>query len=181
MILSFLVYSLKQLDSSFLDLYDIMSCDPELVSWHDECIREADEEAALTLVALSQTSVERQGVSKEHSHSFISFKDDINDKSGKTKFRGHHLPNVRHKSSDCQHGYEIQVVNSGSAGYLKKTKDFPAMRWSSAIICDYDPVRGANIMFEVSSKERGYSYHTMKMTRFEKLISINQITIKKII
>jgi hypothetical protein len=36
-----------------------MSCDPELVSWHDECIREADEEAALTLVALSQTSVER--------------------------------------------------------------------------------------------------------------------------
>lgn len=156
-----------------------MSCDPELVSWQEECFREEDEEAALTLVALSQSSVERQGFSEEHSHSFISFKDDINDKSGKSTFRGHHLPNVRNKSSDSQHGYEIQVVNSGSAGYLKKTKDFPAMRWSSAIICGYDPKRD-NIMFEVSSKERGYSYHTMKMTRFEKLISINQITIKKI-
>ena len=38
-----------------------MSCDPKLVSWQDECFREEDEEAALTLVALSQTSVERQG------------------------------------------------------------------------------------------------------------------------
>ena len=37
-----------------------MSCDPELVRWHDECIREEDEEAALSLVALSHTSVERQ-------------------------------------------------------------------------------------------------------------------------
>lgn len=36
-----------------------MSCDPELVSWQDECFRKEDEEAALTLVALSQTSVER--------------------------------------------------------------------------------------------------------------------------
>lgn len=35
-----------------------MSCDPKLVSWQDEC---EVEEAALTLVALSQTSVERQG------------------------------------------------------------------------------------------------------------------------
>jgi hypothetical protein len=163
----------------FPNLYNIMSCSPEVVSWQDECIREEVEEAASTLVALSQTSFERQEFSEEHSHSFISFKDDINDKSGKTTFRGHHLPNVRHKSSDCQHGYEIQAVNSGSAGYLKKTKDSPAMRWSSAIICGYDPKRD-NIMFEVSSKERGYSYHTMKMIRFEKLISINQITIKKI-
>lgn len=156
-----------------------MSCDPKLVNWHDECIREADEEAALTLVALSQTPDERPVSPEEHSHSFISFKGDINDKSGKTTFRGHHLPNVRHKSSDSQHGYEIQVVNSGSAGYLKKTKDFPAMRWSSAILCGYDSKRD-NIMFEVSSVERGYSYHTMKMSRFERLTSINQITIKKI-
>lgn len=37
-----------------------MSCDPALVSWYDECIREEDEEAVLSLVALSQTSVERK-------------------------------------------------------------------------------------------------------------------------
>lgn len=37
-----------------------MSCDPELVSWQDECIREEVEEAALTLVALSRAPVERQ-------------------------------------------------------------------------------------------------------------------------
>jgi hypothetical protein len=135
-------------------------------------------DAALTQ---AQEILHELGVPRDIKADWETFKDDINDKSGKTKFRGHHLPNVRHKSSDCQHGYEIQVVNSGSAGYLKKTKDFPAMRWSSAIICDYDPVREANIMFEVSSVERDYSYHTMKMTRFEKLISINQITIKKII
>ena len=40
-----------------------MSCSPEVVSWQDECYEEAgkgvDEEAALTLVALSQTPVER--------------------------------------------------------------------------------------------------------------------------
>jgi hypothetical protein len=37
-----------------------MSCSPEVVSWQDECIREEVEEAALTLVALSQSSVERK-------------------------------------------------------------------------------------------------------------------------
>ena len=37
-----------------------MSCVPELVSWQDECFREADEEAALSLVALSQSLVKRQ-------------------------------------------------------------------------------------------------------------------------
>lgn len=38
-----------------------MSCDPEVVRWANKCYDEEDEEAALTLVALSQTSDERQG------------------------------------------------------------------------------------------------------------------------
>lgn len=38
-----------------------MSCSPEVARWRDEC---GDEEAALSLVALSQTSDERQGDEK---------------------------------------------------------------------------------------------------------------------
>jgi len=157
-----------------------MSCSPEVVNWMNKCY---DEEVASALV-------KSRDFSEEHSHSFISFKNDIKDKSGKTKFRGHHLQHRSVCSPDNRHGYEIQVVNplppyeTTAAGYLKKTKDFPAMSWSSAIICGYDPKRD-NIMFEVSSKERGYSYHTMKMSKFERLIqgdySRERIIIKKII
>ena len=41
-----------------------MSCSPEILNFQDMCYKEEDGEAALTLVALSQTSVERHD---EHS------------------------------------------------------------------------------------------------------------------
>ena len=147
-----------------------MSCSPEVVSWMNKCY---DEEAALARTRY---------ITEANSLDLMNFKNDINGKSGKTTFGGHHLPNKRNKNLDSRHVYEISIphnIRNRCHAFLKKTKDFPAMRWSSAIICGYDPKRDT-IMFEVSSKERGYSYHTMKMIRFEKLISINQITIKKI-
>jgi len=153
-----------------------MSCSPEVVNWMNKCY---DEEAALART---------RDITEENTCDLMNFKKDINGRSCKTTFGGHHLPNTRNKNYNSRHVYEISIPSRELRGphtvayghaFLKKTKDFPSMRWSSAILCGYDPKRD-NIMFEVSSVERGYSYHTMKMTRLEKLISINQITIKKI-
>ena len=152
----------------------VMSCSPEVVSWMNECYGEASAEAR---------------EKEEYAQGLISFKKEIKDTSEKTTFRGQHRPESRYTNPDSRRGYEISrqpphlrgpLTVACSPCVLKKTKDFPAMSWSSAILCDYDPKRD-NIMFEVSSTERGYSCHTMKMSKFEKLIFGNQIAIKKII
>ena len=138
-----------------------------------------DDLATVAAVFSSQERLQEPGVPREAETDWESFKEEIKDTSAKTTFRGQHRPESRYTNPDSRRGYEI---SSGSSRrhYLKKTKDFPAMIWSSAILCDYDPKRD-NIMFEVSSTERGYSCHTMKMSKFEKLIFGNQIAIKKII
>ena len=143
-----------------------MSCSPEVVSWMNECY----DEAAASLAAEAREA-------EEHVQGWMSFKKEIKDTSEKTTFRGQHRPEARYTNPDSRHGYEISIVTSAFS-FLKKTKDFPAMSWSSAILCDYDPKRD-NIMFEVSSTERGYSCHTMKMSKFESLVAGNQITLKK--
>ena len=140
-----------------------MSCSPEVVSWMNECYGEA--------------SAAGKGAGEARAQGWISFKKEIKDASA-TTFTGTHLAHGeyrRYANPDSQHGYEISCSTPLS---LKKTKEFPAMCWSSAIVCCYDPKKD-KIMFEVSSTERGYSYHTTKMSKFEKLISDNQTTIKK--
>ena len=171
-----------------------MSCSPEVVSWMNECYdevealkererererhRETHETGAHEVETQEEEAQEEEAQEVEaFSQGYISFKDDINGRSEKTTFRGHHLANARFNNPVSQHGYEISAP-AGEVG--RKTKDFPAMTWSSAIISDYDPKGEPNIMFELSRGERGYSYHTMRMSQFEKLISKNKITIKKI-
>ena len=144
-----------------------MSCSPEVVSWMNECYGEA----------AASAEAEAREV-EAHAQGLMSFKKEIKDASEKTTFMGTHLAHGeyrRYANPDSRHGYEISCSTPLS---LKKTKEFPAMCWSSAIVCCYDPKKD-NIMFEVSSTERGYSYHTTKMSKFEKLISDNQIIIKK--
>ena len=136
----------------------------------------------------SQERLHELGVPRDTETDWETFKDDISGRSEKTIFSGQHRPE-RPKNPNSRHGYEISIppphlrgplTVACSPAFLKKTKDFSAMRWSSAIICGYDPKRD-NIMFEVSSTERGYSCHTMKMSKLERLISEDKITIKKII
>ena len=111
---------------------------------------------------------------KRH-RSWDSFKRDIKDRSTKTTFGKTHRRGPRFLAPDIRYGYKISCATP-----------LPLKRgpWSTAILCDYDPKRFKGcIGFEV---DRGYgdysyhSYHTMEMHKFKKLISGNQITIKKI-
>jgi len=111
---------------------------------------------------------------KRH-RSWDSFKRDIKDRSTKTTFGKTHRRGPRFLAPDIRYGYKISCATP-----------LPLKRgpWSTAILCDYDPKRFKGcIGFEVY---RGYgdysyhSYHTMEMHKFKKLISGNQITIKKI-
>ena len=144
-----------------------MSCSPEVVSWMDECYGEA----------AASAEAEAREV-EAHAQGLMSFKKEIKDASEKTTFMGTHLAHGeyrRYANPDIGYGYEISCATPLSQ---PKTKEFPVLRWSSALVCCYDPKRD-NIMFEVWSVQRGYSRHTMVMSRFEKLISENQIIIKK--
>ena len=129
----------------------------ELSIWYDECCAEAEAEAAV--------------------QEWISFKKDIKDKSAKTTFGKTHRPEAGFANPAIRYGYEFSCQ---SPLPLRESKDFPSGSWSSAILCTYDPVGKANIMFEVDRGYGDYSCHTMRMSKFEKLISGNQIAIKKI-
>jgi flagellar biosynthesis GTPase FlhF len=141
---------------------------------------EAQEEETQEVEAQEVEAQEVEAQEEEAlSQGWISFKDDINGRSGGTTFSGQNRPEPRFKNPDIQHGYEISIPVG--CDFIRKTQYFPAMTCSSAIICGYNPKGKPNIMFEVCSPERGYSCHTMIMSKLEKLISENQITIKKII
>ena len=131
--------------------------------------------AALTQ---AQEILHELGVPRDIKADWETFKEDINGRSEKTIFRGQHRPEPRYKNPNSRHGYEISCQSPVS---LLRAQGFLASSFTSAILCDYDPVREANIMFEVSSVERDYSYHTMRMSKLERLISEDKIIIKKII
>jgi hypothetical protein len=144
-----------------------MSCSMDLSIWYDECCAEAQVRVPV--------QVAQHKAQYPDDDPWVSFKKDIKDKSTKTTFGETHLSLNRFMNPDIQYGYEIACP---TPLHLKEAQKFPAMNWSSAILCSYDPKRDG-VMFEVC-RERGYSYHTMIMSKFEKLISGNKITIKKI-
>jgi hypothetical protein len=129
----------------------------ELSIWYDECCSEVEAEVV--------------------DQDWMSFKKDVKDKSAKTTFGKTHRPEAGFANPVIRYGYEISCK---IPFHLKEAQNFPSGSWSSAILCDYDPVGKANIMFEVDRGHGDYSCHTMRMSKFDKLISGNQITIKKI-
>ena len=126
----------------------------------------------------SQERLHELGVPRDTETDWETFKDDISGRSEKTIFSGNHRPEPRFTTPDTTNGYEISCQPPLP---LSKAQGFPASSFTSAILCDYDPVGEANIMFEVYRGDGQYSCHTMKMSKLEKLISENQIIIKKII
>ena len=159
-----------------------MSCSMELSIWYDECCAEAEAEADVEVEVMTQTPAlvlaAQVKTRSPDDDPWVSFQTDIKDRA-KTTFGKTHLKRAkRFANPDIGYGYEISCDPPLT---LKKTTKFSAMTWSSAILCGYDPKRD-NIMFEVCrERERDiYSYHTMKMSKFEKDISGNQIAIIKI-
>ena len=155
-----------------------MSCSMELSIWYDECCAEAEVDVEVMTQAKVLVLVTQVKARSPDDDPWVSFQTDIKYRA-KTTFGKTHLKRVkRFANPDIGYGYEISCDPPLT---LKKTKKFSAMTWSSAILCGYDPKRD-NIMFEVCrERERDiYSYHTMKMSKFEKDISGNQIAIIKI-
>ena len=99
-----------------------MSCSPEVVNWMNKCYEEADEEAALTLVALSQSSVERRDEGEGINVEFIKH----------TKWRGGAPPGSKgrdlyrfsangvQRETDCWHWWRddndiVRILGGGSS------------------------------------------------------------------
>ena len=129
-------------------------------------------------LAQAQEILHELGVPRDTETDWESFKDDISGRSEKTIFSGNHRPEPRFTTPDTMNGYEISCQSPVS---LLRAQGFPASSFTSAILCDYDPVGEANIMFEVYRGDGQYSCHTMRMSKLERLISEDKITIKKII
>jgi len=148
----------------------------DLSIWYDECCAEAEVDVEVMTQAKVLVLVTQVKARSPDDDPWVSFQTDIKDRA-KTTFGKTHLKRVkRFANPDIGYGYEISCDPPLA---LKKTKKFSAMSWSSAILCGYDPKRD-NIMFEVDRGGGDYSYHTMKMSKFEKDISGNQIAIIKI-
>ena len=129
-------------------------------------------------LAQAQERLHELGVPRDTETDWESFKGDISGRSEKTIFSGNHRPEPRYSNPDIENGYEISCQSPVS---LLRAQGFPAGSFTSAILCDYDPVGEANIMFEVYRGDGQYSCHTMRMSKLERLISGDKITIKKII
>ena len=134
--------------------------------------------ANVASLAQAQERLHELGVPHDTETAWETFKRDINGRSEKTIFNGNHRPEHQYSNPDIATGYEISCRPSLP---LLRAQGFRARRFTSAIICDYDPVGVTNIMFEVYRGGGRYSCHTMRMSKLERLISDNQITIKKII
>ena len=132
----------------------------------------------VAVLVQSQERLHELGVPRDTETDWETFKDDISGRSEKTIFSGNHRPEPRYSNPDIANGYEISCQPPLP---LSKAQGFPASSFTSAILCDYDPVGEANIMFEVYRGDGQYSCHTMRMSKLERLISEDKITIKKII
>ena len=126
----------------------------------------------------AQERLHELGVPRDTETDWESFKGDISGRSEKAIFNGNHRPETRYSNPDIANSYEISCQPPLP---LSKTQGFPASSFKSAILCDYDPIGVANIMFEVHRGDGQYSCHTMRMSKLERLISEDKITIKKII
>ena len=134
--------------------------------------------ANVSSLSLAQERLHELGVPYDTGTDWETFKEDINGRSEKTIFNGNHRPEHRYSNPDIATGYEISCQSPVA---LLRAQGFPASSFTSAIICDYDPVGETNIMFEVYRGDGQYSCHTMRMSKLERLISEDKIIIKKII
>lgn len=134
--------------------------------------------SGVAALAQAQESLHELGVPRDINADWETFKEDINGRSEKKIFNGNHRPEHRYSNPDIANGYEISCQSPVT---LLRAQGFPASSFTSAIICDYDPVGEANIMFEVYRGDGQYSCHTMRMSKLERLISEDKIIIKKII
>ena len=134
--------------------------------------------ADAAVLALAQERLHELGVPRDTETDWETFKGDISGRSEKTIFSGNHRPEPRFTTPETVNGYEISCQ---SPLPLSKAQGFQASSFKSAILCDYDPIGEANIMFEVHRGNGQYSCHTMRMSKLERLISEDKIIIKKII
>ena len=132
----------------------------------------------VAVLVQAQERLHELGIPRDTETDWETFKDDISGRSEKSIFNGNHRPEPRYSNPDIANSYEISCQ---SPVPLLRAQGFPASSFTSAILCDYDPVGDANIMFEVYRGNGQYSCHTMRMSKLEKLIAGNKITIKKII
>lgn len=132
----------------------------------------------VAVIVQAQERLHELGVPRDTETDWETFKDDISGRSEKAIFNGNHRPEPRYSNPDIANSYEISCQPPLP---LSKAQGFPASSFTSAILCDYDPVGDANIMFEVYRGNGQYSCHTMRMSKLERLISEDKITIKKII
>ena len=131
--------------------------------------------ASVASLFLAQERLHELGVPRDTDTDWETFKDDVNGRLEKTVFNGNHRPEPRFTTPDTVNCYEISCQLPLP---LKGAQGFPEGSFTTATLCDYDP-RRENIMFEVSREGDVYSCHTMKISKLEKLISENQISIQK--
>lgn len=131
--------------------------------------------ASVASLFLAQERLHELGVPRDTETDWKTFKDDISGRSEKTIFSGNHRPEPSFTTPDTVNGYEISCQLPLP---LKEAQGFSKGSFTKATLCDYDP-RRENIMFEVLREGGVYSCHTMKMSKLEKLISENQISIQK--